>query len=425
MKIFDEDNLKMIEFSMNFKVNQQDNLYTNHESAIKHDMYRMLLLGVCIFLMRVGWFASIPFITLFLLNTITHNPVIIGLITGVNFLASCLGGLIGGVFSDRYNSKYLMAISLVFSAILFYAFSGIHQHFYFFMILINSGLGFFAAIFLTANSSYLARMISDKNKMHAYNVRYMVINIAASIGPIVGIWYSIHAPLWMFRSASLLYLTVFIVISIMLPSENKISTANALPNKSFRELTKLITGNKKIIILILLSAIINFAFTQLSTTIPQVLKMRYSDAAILFGALLSINALIIIIIQMPIGILISRYKIKSLKIAYTSSCFIAVAFILFAFLRVQIILEVAVVFFTLGEILYFAVINIIIESISNECKELKGLYFGVANLAMIGGFLGPFFGGFILKYTNEVVLYWGVAIMVISVSILYKKILEK
>lgn len=408
---------------MNSRISQ---LISSHKKTERYskssDMLIMLLLCFCVFLMRVGWFASIPFIALFLLNKVTHDPVVVGFITGANFLASCVGGLVGGGFSDRYNAKYLMLISLAFSSFLFYVFSEIHQYSYTFMILINSGIGFFAAIFLTANSSYLSRMISDKNKMNAYSMRYMVINIAASIGPIIGIWYSIHAPLWMFRSASLLYIVVFIVMITMLPSENKIDIANNLKNKSFCKLIKLIIGNKEIKLLILLSTITNFAFTQLTTTIPQVLKLRYSDATILFGALLSINSLIIIIIQMPIGIIISRYQIKSLKVAYASSCFIAFAFVLFAFLRFKMILEVAVIFFTLGEILYFAVINIIIESISNKCKELKGLYFGVANLAMIGGFLGPFLGGFILKYTDEMILYSIIAIMIISVSILYKKI---
>ncbi|NNM59778.1 MAG: MFS transporter [Legionellales bacterium] len=368
---------------------------------------RFLVFLTGIVLIRAGWFASLPFMAIYLLKVFQCNPIEIGAIIGAGSFACCVTGVFGGSLADKYGNKPVIVFSILLSAIVFLLFS-LSSQLIFFGVL-NIFLGVFRSFFDAASKSYIVDIVPIAMRGRAFGWRYAAINVGAIIGPPIAVLVFFVSPRLIFLATAGCYfvasLGYFFAIKAY-PSNNP----DMCYFENIKSTFKVISKQKSVLYLVVVGVTIYFALSQLDTTLPQIMALRLNNYLFLYSAFLVTNALIVITFQVPLDIL--RKHIGNKRFVYFSVSTYALAFFLLSFVNMSYILFLGVVFLSIGEVANITLNNILMDEYSPT--HMKGAYFGLANFSMLGLFLGPLLGGVLLKYTNPVVLYLTTSVVIIS-----------
>jgi len=143
-------------------------------------------------------------------------------------------------------------------------------------------------------------------------------------------------------------------------------------------------------------------YSQFNSTLPQFIAFHdgFSDGSRLFAYLLTVNAITVLIVQYPImrfGIRVS--PIKSLFFGVAT---LSIGLLLIGFASEVWVLFVAMVIFTVGEVLMFTMTDVLTDELAPE--HLRGTYFGAMGLTALGQSVGPIIGGLLLDGFNNAAL---------------------
>lgn len=371
-----------------------------------------------IFVMRCGWFATMPFMTIYIHNNASANPIVIGWIVGGGWLAACVCGLFGGIYVDKYSPRRIMLIALSISLLTFFTFYITKPTQLWLILGLNLLIGASSSIFEIASKTYVSSSFSDEQRVHAYSLRYTALNLGGVLGPFVGVWFTAHNPHQLFLFTAIMYLIVLILFfkALVANGSNQSSEAHKIS-----DMLKTIISDKYLIALTGLSFMCYWAISQVETMLPQVLSTRIDNYTLVFASVIATNAITVVLLQIPFGFLVHRCSI--IKLAYISSLLYSFSFVIFAFATSHWLLILAIIVFTLGEVIYATVVNLIVDKISND--SMRGIYFGVVSLGMLALFLAPIISGFILKKYGGTTLYLLTAMMLLGSIFCYRVLREK
>jgi MFS family permease len=138
-----------------------------------------------------------------------------------------------------------------------------------------------------------------------------------------------------------------------------------------------------------------------------------------YGILLSINAITVIVFQIPFGFIFKKIKLMVLSYIYIG--LFALAFFILALANSVFFFIIAIFFISIAEVISSLLINVIIDNISTE--DNKSIYFGIWNLSTLGLFIGPILGGMILKIYGGIILYNSIAIILLISIVMYHQLI--
>ena len=304
-------------------------------------------LMVGIILMRCGWFAAIPFISIYLYNNISHNPLLISFIAGLSYLASSIGGFLGGAIVDRYSPKKIMLISILMASIGF--FTLYFMRFTIIIMSMNFLIGLSSGIFEVSTKTYISLNYNEPIRSHIYNLRYTAINIGAALGPIVGVWLLNHLLEIVYFFSGFVYLLVFIVYAILLKDTSNLYQKND-HKFSYFILFKILHADRNLFLILLISIIVFISYSQVQTTLSQALAAsNIKNYLSIFSSILIVNGAIIIICQIPLGLIIHKFNEKLLS--YFSVVLFVSSFCIYAFASNYISFIIATILLSIGEII--------------------------------------------------------------------------
>lgn len=371
-----------------------------------HMIVWVLLIGTI--LSRGSAFMTLPFLSIYLSNHMELSPLIIGLIVGMGPLSATVGGFIGGHLSDRFGRKPIMLISLLAFVGVYFGFTLAHSQGWF--ILLNALNGLCNSFFEPTAQALIGDVTDKKNRMKAYSLRYTAINIGASVGPLVGAYLAVSSANISFMITGTTYFIYAIVLfffmrKLVLPKREKNHKL-----VTFIDSLQIIKTDKALRYLVLGIIIINMGYVQLDSNIPQFLQERLDNGVYIFSVLLTINAVMVVFLQMPISHFVEKFKPMQVMIA--GSVLMAAGLLGFGFVNGWVISIFSVVLITLGEILIFPSNSILIDQLAPD--HLRGTYFGAGQFRKIGNFFGPIIGGYLLSHTNGAAMF--TVIMAITLS---------
>lgn len=156
----------------------------------KFDRVAWMLIGGE-FLESTGRYMVQPFLALYL-NSKQVDLGVIGLILAAGPIATIIIGLLGGSFADRVGRRPLLLWSTVLASIALFGF-GLTTSVTAFAILnfINTAARSF---YRPANFAALADVTLPHQRMEAFGLRRVSVNIGAAIGPFLGFWCAKIAP---------------------------------------------------------------------------------------------------------------------------------------------------------------------------------------------------------------------------------------
>jgi len=349
-------------------------------------------------LLRIGTSMTIPFLAIFLHQFLHFSYAITGIIVGVSYLSYTLGGFWGGAISDKYGRKKLLNISLLCYAVTFFTFgfaATFREHTFiaatvFFSINLLAGL--FRIWAETLIQAMLADLASEDNRITVFSLRYTFANIGTAIGPIIGALIGASGKIGGFFCTGgvfVLYFCFFNLIAkkyleVKHKQQNTISIAQSLST----------VARDKILLYYIVGGIFCLLiYVQQEAILGQVIMERFHSIR-MFSTLLFINAITIVLLQIPItSYSLSRFKITTLMQIGCLLLGLGVLILGMADLNIVIYI-IGEIIFTIGEICTFSIAGIFIDSIAP--KDLRGTYFGALALQFLGRAIGPCLGGLIL-----------------------------
>ena len=364
-----------------------------------HPMVWILILGVL--LVRMGTSLSVPFITLFLHEKAGLSFLHTGLIVSASFIAYVVGGFVGGALSDRYGRLPLIIFALAAYSSVFFAFGffGTRIHIPYLLGIIFACLNLIAGVSRswteTLGQALIADLTQPEQKRSAFSLRYTSANIGNAVGPLMGAWLGFSGSMaGFYLTGSLLFIYFCIYCFAMIRYQNILQSHDVkLTEVSFKNACAVLIRDKAMAYFVLGGVLVYFGFVQQEVSFAIII-LKNTHSTHIFSLLLFMNALIVILLQMPIVKLLEKYSpLPSMMIG---AILIAIGLGGIAGASDhQWIYFLSEFIFTVGEILVFPFTGIFIDSLAPA--KLRGTYFGAAGLQYLGRAVGPILAGLLMQ----------------------------
>ncbi|WP_433956830.1 MDR family MFS transporter [Cytobacillus horneckiae] len=338
---------------------------------------------------RTASFMTLPFLAIYLQNNLNTSPIIIGLVIGISELTATLGGFFGGFLTDRFGRKKIIILSLIGWSLIFYGFAFANSVWIF--ILCNALNGLCRAFFEPASQALMIEHTNLDKRRRLFSIRYTFINLSAVIGPLLGVLISKASSMIIpFLITATMYLLCAIYLLFILRYVNESKTAYT--SQSIVQLMRVLSQNSTLMLLIMASVICTFIYSQTDSTMAQLLNLTMADGVVLYSVLIATNAITVLILQLPLGILSEKVSIKTSLIL--GGILMTFGMLIFNFSDSWTFYIIGMIIFSLGEIFVFPMMGAVIEMIAPEHQ--KATYLGIMQFEHLGGFLGPILGGWLI-----------------------------
>ncbi|MFB9330383.1 MDR family MFS transporter [Paenibacillus aurantiacus] len=353
-----------------------------------HPIAWAVLVGT--FLSRTGFFMAIPFLGIYLSQTKGIDPTTVGAILASSLFAGTCSSFIGGMLSDRFGRFPVMIAAMTLWSLVFAGFALANSIAAFFLLSACNGL--FRNVFEPTARALLVDVTPAHQRSVLFNARYFVINIGAAIGPLIGLKLgaggtSSFVP---FATASGIFFFYAAALAVVRRSYRPSRTAQAgLEPVPCRQIVKVVFTDKIFLCFLMGNLFVAGAYSHLDTTLSQYIGHDRID---LYPKLFLVNAISVLILQYPLGRLMKRYS--SLTALKAGSVLFGLGVFGFGLFDHIALLALAVVVFTIGEILCFVHGDVIVGEIAPEHQ--RGAYFGASGLAFLGQSATAWLGGYLL-----------------------------
>ncbi|MNO44896.1 Tetracycline resistance protein, class B [compost metagenome] len=344
---------------------------------------------------RMGTSMSIPFLSIYLIKSLGASPSETGIVVAVSSLIGVFASFYGGYISDVIGRRMVMFISVFGWTLVFIGFALADEIWVFFIV--NALNGLCRALFEPTSRALLADITPKENKLLVFNLRYAAINLGVVIGPILGLQLGLSSSGGAFYIAGIIYLLygLVLVVQFLVHSEmgrkversdaDKLSLAGAMK----------VTGSDRTFVYVLIGMVFCvLGYGHFSSTLAQFMEISpgITDGAKWFGYMLSLNAVVVLIVQFPLVRISSRFS-PIAPLVVGNLC-VACSLFVFGVFHTAIAFFIGVVIFTVGEVLMFTMTDVLIDQIAKP--ELRGTYFGVFGFNNLGNVIAPLLGGYLL-----------------------------
>jgi MFS family permease len=384
-----------------------------------HTSFSIYLVSIAIFGMKLGQFIVIPFLSIYLSHCSALTPFAIGGVIASGQLAYSLTSILTGHLVDLYTPKRMLIVTLLFDAIA-YGYLHYSQTLMAFIIM-NAVIGIMRAGFDNASKTILIVSVDTKQRGFVFGLRYIVLNLAAAIGPIIGSMYATLTSSNLFILIAFFYVLIAGVLFLTLPRQNPNKNCHSSStNKPSIQLTvKLIKTNSALRILFLISFLCYSVYAQISSTLAQYLDRNFINGIAIYGNLLMLNAVACVVFQSLFKPLLKRVSLYFA--ASLGMFFLGCGFIGFYFAQTMPTFVLAVLLLSLGEVVFFPLNDLLLSKIAPQ--DLTGSYYGIIDASLIGFGIGPMIGGLIFQFGDHQWLFSSCAILSFMIILLYKKLM--
>jgi MFS family permease len=336
---------------------------------------------------------SIPFLSIYLTQVLGASPTQTGLTVAVSSLAGVMVSFYGGYISDVFGRRIVMMVSVLGWACVFFGFSAAQHLWVFFLV--NTLNGLCRAVFEPTSRALLSDITPAAHKLLVFNLRYAAINLGVVFGPIIGLQLGSAQSTFPFLIAGFVYAAYGLVLFLQFKAHR-----SSLPGRSAAQAPRIrealaTTGRDRVFLPVLIGTVFCvLGYGHFGSTLAQYLALNthFADGEKVFSYMLSLNAVTVLVVQYPIVRTASKFP-PIVPLILGNSC-VALSLLLFGLAGGMALLMFSVVLFTIGEVLLFTMMDMLIDRIANP--DMKGTYFGTIGFNNLGNVIAPILGGLLL-----------------------------
>ncbi|MDQ3821656.1 MAG: MFS transporter [Actinomycetota bacterium] len=356
--------------------------------ALRNLPARVWIVSLGILVNRVGNFLPV-FIVLYLTGQ-GYSAGAAGFVLGVSGLGNVAGGAIGGYLADRIGRRWTIVLSAVTTAGLTAVVPYLES---FPVIVAVVGLiGVTSQIYRPAAAAVLLDSVeTNQQRLAAFGVFRFAMNIGAALGGVIGGVLATTSYVGLFLGNAAAALLFGLVVGALLRdapqprSEQVDADSQADEAVGYRQAL----ADRTLVRFLVMTVIAEFVYIQSTVGLP----LHVSDVGLSardFGLLIGLNGLLVLVFELPITGVVSRYRLEYVLAA--GNLLIGVGLALTGFTTEMVLLSATVLIWTLGEMMSSSVANAYLGTLAppRMVGRYQGLYF-VAYTTGAGA--GPLIGG--------------------------------
>ncbi|NVM18974.1 MAG: MFS transporter [Candidatus Lokiarchaeota archaeon] len=333
--------------------------------------FRVLVLAT--FIDRLGGFLLFPFFSVYLIDHFNVTIIEVGVLFFIFALGSIIGSTIGGALTDKYGRRSMLLFGLISSGI-GSILMGIVNDLYLFFI-IAAVLGVLGDLGGPARQAMVVDLLPEDKRADGFGLLRVAVNLSAVGGPILGGMLYRYSYLILFVSDAVSSLITALIVFIVIP-ETKPEKQDDKPEES---LGKTLIGYIEVvkdyvfILFLAVSALTVLVYMQMNSTLSVFLWELYNFPLEWFGALLSMNALMVVAFQFWITRRTAKYA--PMKMMALGTLFYMIGFVMYGFVSEWYLFFVAMAILTVGEMIVIPVSQATVARFASEDK--RGRYMAV------------------------------------------------
>jgi MFS family permease len=351
-----------------------------------------LFLGT--FINRFGSFV-IPFLTIYVRERgFTSRDA--GLALTAYGLGHFVAALAGGYLTDRIGRRKTIVLSMFSSAASMLLLSQADSLFA--IVTLTALTGMTTELYRPASSALLADVVTPEQRVTAFAALRWALNAGWAFGPATAGFLSQYSFKWLFVGDAITSTLFGVLAWFTLPHGVRAQSTTA----SWRSAWQVMKHDKRFHALLLSQFAIALVFLQMSSTFGlHVTSAGWTRAD--YGLLISMNGVLIVLLELPLTMRTRHWPTRP-----TIACgyfLIGVGFALIGWVTTIPWLIVAVVIFTIGEMIAMPVASAFI--VGGVPPEMRGRYMGAYGLVWaLGLTIGPSTG--VRLHEESPLLLWSV-----------------
>ncbi len=331
----------------------------------------------------INRFGSFVFVFLtFYLTGKGYTPTQAGFAVGMYGVGAIGASLAGGWLADHLGRRNSIVMSMLLSAVTMVIFSQATG--YTTLVALSVLAGFCAEMYRPAASALIADVTTPAQRVTAYAVYRLAINLGFAIGPAVGGFVAHKSFLYLFLGDAVTSLVYAGIAIAMIP--NRVVEHHVDP--AARNAFRVIMHDTRYLIFLGATFMGSMVFMQHVAAYPLQIK-AYGYSSGTFGLMLSLNGALICLTELPLTQITRRYDARS--VMSIGFLVFGSGFVLTGYVSSIALLATAAVLWTIGEMLYFPMSAAHVANSSPP--HMRGRYQGAWGIAWgIGAVIGPMLG---------------------------------
>ncbi len=355
-----------------------------------------------VFIDRLGGFMLYPFFALYLTQKFHIGMSTVGILFAIFSVSGMIGSALGGALADRMGRKVVIIGSLILSS-----FSALGMGFaptIAIFVAVVAIVGTLSNIGGPAHEAVVADLLPPDKRAEGYGIIRVVFNTAVIIAPpIAGLLIS-NSYLTLFLTDAVISVISAGIVLFALPETKPQAQEHAKPetmSQTFAGYGR-VFKDTHFLTFIGVTVLMSLVYMNMNTTLGVYLRDQHGLHEAGFGWLLSINAIMVVLLQFGITRRLEKYK--PLLMLAAGSMLYAIGFAMYGFIATYALFVLAMVIITIGEMVVSPFLQSIVASFAPE--DMRGRYMAVSGLSWSIAFtVGPYFAGLLLDSAHPGLLW--------------------
>ena len=355
------------------------------------------------FIDQLGGALLYPFFALYFTSRFGVGMTEVGLLFALYAISSFAGQLIGGAISDRFGRRTMLIFSLITTS-MSALFMGVVDSLWLFYVM-GILVGLLVEAGQPARHAIVADLLPEDKRAEGYAITRVAFNLAVAIGPAVGGLVASRSYLALFITDAVFSLIAALIVWRFVPETKPPEPDHAEEESVASSFGGYGTVLRDRLFMLFLGAgiLISLVGMNLFATLGVYLRDTFSMPEQTYGLLLSMNALLVVIFQIPIGHRVERYP--PMIVMAVGSVLYGIGFGMFAFVSTTMLFVLAMIVLTVGEMILVPVSQAVVARFAPE--DMRGRYMAVYGVSWSLPFaIGPILAGLIFDNADPRILFW-------------------
>lgn len=365
-------------------------------------------LVVVTFIDQLGGFLLFPFFALYITKKFDVGMTEVGILFALFSISGFVGSFVGGALTDRLGRKGMIIFSLLTSAFSTLAMGFVNSMEAFYLIAAISGI--FTNTGGPAYNAIVGDLLPEKKRATGFGILRVAFNVSAAIGPAIGGLLASRSYLALFITDAIISTIVAVIVYFTIP-ETKPELAQDTEQETMKQSFKgyfRVFRDGAFVWFMIASALAWMVYMNFNTTMGVFLRDFQGIPESGYGALISMNAIMVVAFQFWITRKLEKYP--SMLMMAAGTLLFTFGFFMFGVFNSYIWFIVAMVFITIGEMVTVPIANA--EVINFAPEDMRGRYNAVYGLAWSIPFMvGPYLAGLLMDNYNSDWLWYACGII--------------
>ena len=353
---------------------------------------------------QVGGALLYPFFALYFTSRFEVGMTQVGFLFALYAVSSFAGQLIGGALSDRIGRRTLLIFSLVTTSTSSLLMGIVESVTLFYALAIFVGV--FVESGQPARQAIVADLLPEDKRAEGYAIIRVAFNLATAIGPAIGGFVASRSYLALFVADAVISLIAAFIVWRLMP-ETKPELVEGEADESFASSFGgygKVLRDRLFVLFLLAGMLVGLVGMNLFTTLGVYLRDNFDVPTQGYGLLLAMNALLVVVFQIPVGRRAERYP--PMIVMGIGSALYGIGFGMFAFVSTVALFAAAMLVLTVGEMMIVPVSQAVVARFAPEA--MRGRYMAIYGMSWsLPIAVGPLMAGLVMDNADPRLLYWG------------------